>query len=135
MVLRIAQRSVLYPNASLSVVGYGLTENDETGQRLQAAVPVFSWYCAERWAQGRDCESFSELMLSELGHSFFRPDGNNPDICGGDRGGPAFAITIEGEEQGKVKYQEYLVAITSRGMHMNRGEVDPDKRCGGGGNI
>jgi hypothetical protein len=128
-----ARQSVLKPSSSLYVVGYGLNENLQTGFRLGAEIPVLSWDCAEGWAQARGCQPFSEIVLSELGHLGFRSDGRNRDSCGGDSGGPAFAVSLEKDEcTGQAIQNSYLVAITSRGMRLNRGEGG-NKICGGGG--
>ncbi len=128
---RTAQKSVLNPSAHLRVVGYGLTEDAKTGARKATEVPVLTWDCAEGWASGRGCEAFSEIILSE-GSIGFRTDGRNRDSCGGDSGGPAFAVTIEKDACERFVRHSYLVAITSRGMKLRKGEGG-NKACGGGG--
>jgi hypothetical protein len=133
MTPRAAQLSVLKPSASLYVVGYGLTEKEEHGFRLGTEVPVLSWDCAERWAEGQSCQPFSEIVLSEFGR-VGRTDRRIRDSCQGDSGGPAFAASVEKDEcTGQAIQRNYLVAITSRGMSLYRGEVDRNKNCGGGG--
>jgi hypothetical protein len=135
MTPRAAQTSVLKPSSSLYVVGYGLTEVEKYGFRLGADIPVLSWDCAERWAEGRGCLPFSEIVLSEFGRvGGLRPDGRNRDSCSGDSGGPAVAVSVETDECTQQPVQKnYPVAITSRGMRLNRSEADSTKKCGGGG--
>jgi hypothetical protein len=134
MTPRAAQLSVLRPSSSLYVVGYGLTQDKTSGFRLGAEIPVLSWDCAERWAESRGCQPFSEIVLSEFGQAGGRSDGRNRDSCGGDSGGPAFAVSVEMDECTQQPVQKnYLIAITSRGMRLNRSEADSTKICGGGG--
>lgn len=128
---RAAQKSVLDPPSRLRVVGYGKTQNNKTGSRFQADVPVMTWDCAERWSNGRGCKSFDEIILSEVGLGF-RPDGENKDTCGGDSGGPAFAISSESDACKNPLKRSYLIAITSRGMELRNTEIG-NRPCGGGG--
>ena len=83
-------------------------------------------------APGLGCEPFTEIVLSEHGNGALRADGRNTDTCGGDSGGPVFAMTHDINEQtGKIRVHNYLVAITSRGM--NIGQPNKNLPCGGGG--
>ena len=127
----IARRMSLDPGGQLKAVGYGLTETGGINEKRAASIPVLSWDCAERFATVRGCQPFTELMLSELAQTALRPGGRYRDTCGGDSGGPVFAVSMEGDACGRPARRGYLVAITSRGMRLLRSE--PDKPCGGGG--
>ena len=52
---------------NMRIVGYGRTERNTLGERLQAVVPVYSWFCSEPWAAALGCAPYSEIMLSQLG--------------------------------------------------------------------
>lgn len=125
----IARQSRLDVGGNLHAVGFGLTENNTLGRKLRVPIPVSSWDCSEGWAARRGCQSFSEIIMSE------RPgDGRQTlgrDSCGGDSGGPAFAV-VATERCNKIEKSHYLVAITSRGMEL-RSDESTGKPCGGGG--
>lgn len=128
---RIARRTVLQPGNTLKAVGYGRTETGDSGVRMAAPIPVMSWDCAEGWAKTRDCQSFSEFILSEAGLTGLKPGGRERDSCFGDSGGPTFAMSSESDSCSRTVLRSYLVGITSRGMRLLRSE--PNKPCGGGG--
>lgn len=128
---RVARRTVLQPGNSLKAVGYGRTETGDSGVRMAAPIPVMSWDCAEGWAKTRDCQSFSEFILSEAGLTGLKPGGRERDSCFGDSGGPTFAMSSESDSCSRTVLRSYLVGITSRGMRLLQSE--PNKPCGGGG--
>lgn len=126
----LARVSRLEVGGNLLAVGYGLTETNSKGRKLGVPIPVSSWDCAEPWAGNRGCQSFSEIIMSA------RPaagkQGLGRDSCGGDSGGPAFAV-VATETCNRVQKSYYLVAITSRGMQLRSDESTEGKPCGGGG--
>jgi V8-like Glu-specific endopeptidase len=119
--------------ATFRVVGYGFTHRQgEWGNRQRANVPVASWDCTDRFAEGRGCQPFSEFILSDLGDAGARGTGKLKDSCGGDSGGPAFAVVQEDDGCGGRRSVSYLVGITSRGIKLKSSDGF-NKKCGGGG--
>lgn len=104
-------------------VGYGLTATPTAmsaqptyGFRLYADIAVARAPCTARdGAFG--CEPGSELVAQ--GHPAHRPGGERPDTCGGDSGGPIYALV-----DGTNAKEFIVVGVTSRGI---------DASCGSGG--
>jgi hypothetical protein len=114
-------RSKMPPGKRLIAVGYGYTERDQLGVRMQAGIPVQSPDCFDR-RYSSYCAPFAEMILAEAPGPRLRAD-----TCGGDSGGPVFLIdeTKDGEKM------PILVGVTSRAAP---GVQDiPSRHCGGGG--
>ena len=83
---------LMFIDAPVTLVGYGLDENDHTGVKRQVEVPI---------------TRFSTTGLE------FQAGGMDLDSCQGDSGGPAFARLATGE---------YVIAgVTSRGYTCGKG--------------
>jgi V8-like Glu-specific endopeptidase len=108
---------------ALMVIGYGLTERQTLGVRMQALVPVFTPDCRRMQYIAAGCAPFLEMILSASGQSGIR---QGTDTCGGDSGGPVFAIVPKGD--GLVPS---LIAVTSRQAPIPH--ADGENHCGGGG--
>ncbi len=118
-----ADNLMLLAPAEMTVVGYGLTERQVHGSRLEASIPVASLTCFQQWATGLGCKTFEELILS----SVIMPASGvvkGTDTCNGDSGGPAFVYP--GNKIGVGS--PMLAAITSQGISL--GGV---AACGSGG--
>jgi hypothetical protein len=100
--------------------GYGFTATPTSsvtpsyGRRLYADIAVARGLCDASDAS-LDCVPGAELVAA--GHPATRRKG--PDTCGGDSGGPIYAMMQDG-----AKKNFYLVGVTSRGI---------DEDCGSGG--
>ena len=106
---------------TLHVVGYGLTEANRFGQRMEADVPDASVACTQSWTADSGCLEFEEFILS----SAFPRGGPNlkpVDTCNGDSGGPVFLLG--GAEP-------LLVGVTSRAVQLATLISSP--ACGSGG--
>jgi hypothetical protein len=103
-------------------VGYGFTatpvggSSPSHGRRLYADIAVARARCGTG-DSSFGCEPGVELVAQ--GHPAHHRQGARPDTCGGDSGGPIYALRKEGAEK-----NFYLIGVTSRGI---------DDRCGSGG--
>ncbi|MBA3548360.1 MAG: trypsin-like serine protease [Nannocystis sp.] len=83
---------LMFVDAPITLVGYGLDENENQGVKRQVEVPI---------------TEFSKTGLE------FQAGGKGLDTCQGDSGGPAFA---------KLATGEYVIAgVTSRGYTCGKG--------------
>jgi secreted trypsin-like serine protease len=118
-----ADNLMLLAPAEMTVVGYGLTERQVHGTRLEANIPVATLTCFQQWATALGCKTFEELILS----SVIMPVSGivkGTDTCYGDSGGPAFVYS--GNKIGVGS--PMLAAITSQGIALGTASV-----CGAGG--
>ena len=93
---------------AMTVVGYGISNGNNIGQKFYAPVPIASRICGSPMARAYfNCRAGAEMVLA----------GQGADTCSGDSGGPAFII---------LGNEYYLAGVTSRAL-------DPGGRCGPGG--
>lgn len=103
--------------------GIGFSGISETGEpegaglRLYADIAVATHVCSQADAQRFGCVAGKELVAQ--GHPAHQVEGPTPDTCGGDSGGPIFALVTQGGEK-----RFYLIGVTSRGT---------SSACGAGG--
>lgn len=81
----------MFVGASVTLVGYGATEDGSSGTKLEVTTEITSF--------------------SSTGHEF-RAGGDGKDSCQGDSGGPAFVI---------VDGRLLLAGVTSRGLDCGKG--------------
>lgn len=94
--------SVLYLSSAiraLTVVGFGLSNNNAVGTKKFGVIPIVSRLCGTPLARSTfHCSAGRETVLA----------GPTADSCAGDSGGPAYVVT--GSDY-------YLAAITSRAVN------------------
>jgi V8-like Glu-specific endopeptidase len=107
---RISTERSLRAAAAVRAVGFGATNQNQTGIKFAVDIVIASYDCTESTVTttNSNCAANSEMIAA----------GMNRDTCNGDSGGPLYVL---GQD-----VNLYLAAVTSR-------SVEPTGECGQGG--